>query len=103
MAAFGITLIGGPTALLGFVGFRVLTDPTFDPGQYQLAHTTLTKTAPIRSGGMVWPRSRGGTQRVWCCSLPARRKRGPFSLTINANDAIETAHAFPDAVIVPVH
>jgi L-ascorbate metabolism protein UlaG (beta-lactamase superfamily) len=31
------------------------------------------------------------------------RTRGPFNLTMNANDAIETAHAFPDATIVPVH
>lgn len=29
--------------------------------------------------------------------------RGPFNLTMNVNDAIETAHAFPRAAIVPVH
>jgi L-ascorbate metabolism protein UlaG (beta-lactamase superfamily) len=29
--------------------------------------------------------------------------RGPFHLTMDTNDAIETAHAFPDAVIIPVH
>ncbi|MBS0534137.1 MAG: MBL fold metallo-hydrolase [Proteobacteria bacterium] len=29
--------------------------------------------------------------------------RGPFNLTMNVNDAIETAHAFPQAAIVPVH
>jgi L-ascorbate metabolism protein UlaG (beta-lactamase superfamily) len=33
----------------------------------------------------------------------AAQTRGPFHLTMNANDAIETAHAFPDALIVPVH
>ncbi|HLH91212.1 MAG TPA: MBL fold metallo-hydrolase [Xanthobacteraceae bacterium] len=33
----------------------------------------------------------------------AAQTRGPFHLTMNANDAIETAHAFPDATIVPVH
>jgi L-ascorbate metabolism protein UlaG (beta-lactamase superfamily) len=33
----------------------------------------------------------------------AARTRGAFHLTMNVNDAIETAHAFPDAVIVPVH
>jgi L-ascorbate metabolism protein UlaG (beta-lactamase superfamily) len=31
------------------------------------------------------------------------RTRGPFHLTMDTNDAIETAHAFPDATIVPVH
>jgi len=33
----------------------------------------------------------------------AAKTRGPFYLTMNTNDAIETAHAFPEAVIVPVH
>jgi L-ascorbate metabolism protein UlaG (beta-lactamase superfamily) len=33
----------------------------------------------------------------------AAQTRGPFNLTMNVNDAIETAHAFADAVIVPVH
>jgi len=31
------------------------------------------------------------------------QSRGPFHLTMDTNDAIETAHAFPEAVIVPVH
>jgi len=29
--------------------------------------------------------------------------RGPFHLTMDTNDAIETAQAFPNAVIIPVH
>ena len=33
----------------------------------------------------------------------AARTRGPFHLTMDTNDAIETAHAFADATIVPVH
>ena len=33
----------------------------------------------------------------------AARTRGPFNLTMDTNDAIETAHAFPRATIVPVH
>ncbi len=33
----------------------------------------------------------------------AAKTRGPFHLTMDVNDAIETAHAFPDATIVPVH
>ena len=33
----------------------------------------------------------------------AARTRGPFHLTMDTNDAIETAHAFPDALIVPLH
>ena len=33
----------------------------------------------------------------------AAQTRGPFHLTMDTNDAIETAQAFPDAVIVPVH
>jgi L-ascorbate metabolism protein UlaG (beta-lactamase superfamily) len=33
----------------------------------------------------------------------AAQTRGPFNLTMNTNDAIETAHRFADAIIVPVH
>ncbi len=33
----------------------------------------------------------------------AARTRGPFDLTMDTNDAIEAAQAFPDALIVPVH
>jgi hypothetical protein len=33
----------------------------------------------------------------------AAKTRGPFHLTMNTNDAIETAHAFLKATIVPVH
>jgi L-ascorbate metabolism protein UlaG (beta-lactamase superfamily) len=46
MSSPRITLIGGPTALIEIGGFRLLTDPTFDaPGDYQLPHVKLTKTA----------------------------------------------------------
>jgi L-ascorbate metabolism protein UlaG (beta-lactamase superfamily) len=33
----------------------------------------------------------------------AAQTRGPFHLTMDTNDTIETARAFPDAMIVPVH
>jgi hypothetical protein len=33
----------------------------------------------------------------------AAQTRGPFDLTMDTNDTIETARAFPNAVIVPVH
>ena len=46
MSAPAITLIGGPTALIEVNGFRLLTDPTFDPpGEYKLPHITLKKLA----------------------------------------------------------
>ncbi len=46
MTNAAITLIGGPTALIELGGLRFLTDPTFDdPGDYQLPHVTLKKTA----------------------------------------------------------
>ena len=41
-----LTLIGGPTVIIEVAGFRLLTDPTFDPpGEYPLPHVTLRKTA----------------------------------------------------------
>jgi L-ascorbate metabolism protein UlaG (beta-lactamase superfamily) len=33
----------------------------------------------------------------------AAQTRGPFHLTMDTNDTIETARAFPDAVIIPLH
>jgi L-ascorbate metabolism protein UlaG (beta-lactamase superfamily) len=33
----------------------------------------------------------------------AAQTRGPFHLTMDVNDTVETARAFPDAVIVPLH
>jgi L-ascorbate metabolism protein UlaG (beta-lactamase superfamily) len=211
-----ITLIGGPTALIEAGGFRLLTDPTFDPpGEYKLPHVTLKKISspaltaeqigPIdavllthdqhadnldhngKAYAMQAPRlftTVAGAQRlgghaeglapletkelaksesttVRITATPARhgpagieplsgdvigfmlsfaddtppiyitgdtvwyngvaevarrfhagivllfagsaRTPGPFNLTMNTNDAIETAYAFPDAVIVPVH
>lgn len=42
-----ITRISGPTAQIEVGPFCFLTDPTFDaPGDYALAHVTLTKTSP---------------------------------------------------------
>ena len=39
-----LTLIGGPTLLIELSGFRLLTDPTFDPpGSYDLGAITLVK------------------------------------------------------------
>jgi len=215
MNGISITLVGGPTALVEIAGFRLLTDPTFDPpGEYRLPHATLRKTespaltaeqvgavdavllshdqhsdnldkagraylerAPRvfttragaqRLGGRAeglapWERAelaRPDGSRIALTATPARhgpagieplsgdvigfvveiahgpsvyvtgdtvwydgvaavarrfparlvllfagaaQTRGPFNLTMNTNDAVETAHAFPEATIVPVH
>lgn len=57
MSQLRITLIGGPTALIEIDGFRLLTDPTFDPpGDYELPHVKLTKTAgPALAAGEIGP------------------------------------------------
>jgi len=53
---------------------------------------------------MAWPRWRGVfAAGVVLLLAGAAQTRGPFNLTMNTNDAIETAHAFPHAVIVPVY
>jgi len=215
MNSLRITLIGGPTALIEIDGFRLLTDPTFDPpGSYQLPHARLEKltgpavsaddigdidavllshdqhsdnldesgkevlgkakrvlttqagakrlgnhaeglapwevttlggpaghaltitATPARHGpagieplsgdviGFVLGREQGApiylsgdtvfydgvaeVARRFKCGvvLPfagAAQTRGPFHLTMDTNDTIETARAFPDAVIVPLH
>jgi L-ascorbate metabolism protein UlaG (beta-lactamase superfamily) len=55
MYSLRITLIGGPTALIEIDGFRLLTDPTFDPpGDYQLPHVKLEKlTGPALSADAI--------------------------------------------------
>jgi L-ascorbate metabolism protein UlaG (beta-lactamase superfamily) len=67
------------------------------------------QTRPIYiTGDTVWfdgmaevaRRFRPGTVLLFA---GAAKTRGPFHLTMDVNDAIETAHAFPDASIVPVH
>jgi L-ascorbate metabolism protein UlaG (beta-lactamase superfamily) len=210
-----LTVIGGPTALIEFGGFRLITDPTFDgPGDYPLPHVTLKKTSrpaltadqlgtvdavllshdqhadnldnagrayaqhaarvfttiagAERLGGCAeglapWDRAvlaRPDGSHVQVTATPARhgpagiepfsgdvigfvlsvddhagvyvtgdtvwydgvaevarrfsprvvllfagaaQTRGPFNLTMNTNDAVETAHAFPGATIIPVH
>ena len=215
MAPLTVTLVGGPTVLIEYAGFRLLTDPTFDgPGDYQLSYTTLRKTSvpalsaervgPVDAvllshdqhsdnfdhAGRVYARKAptvfttvAGAQRLggnakglapWqtaeltkpdgsrlqITGTPARhgpagieplsgdvigfvliakdapsvyitgdttwfdgvaevarrfpakavllfagaaRTRGPVNLTMDVNDAIETAHAFPKATIVPIH
>ena len=216
MTSLRVTLIGGPTALIELEGFRLLTDPTFDPpGEYTLAHVTLRKIAPPaltaedigpidavllshdqhadnldhagraflaraarvltteagakRLGGgaeglapWVTVQLSKGRRALSITATPARhgpagieplsgdvigflvgtsdqrtrplyitgdtvwydgvaevarrfrpavvlpfagsaRTRGPFHLTMDTNDVIETAHAFPDAQIVPLH
>src|SRR5215467_5826834 len=77
-ATLRITLTGGPTALLEASGFRVLTDPTFDPpGQYQLAHTTLIKTA----GPALTPEAVGKIDAVLLSHDQHPDKRWPSAST----------------------
>ena len=60
------------------------------------------------SGDTVWYDGVAEVARRFDCGvvLPfagAAQTRGPFHLTMDTNDTIETARAFPDALIVPVH
>jgi L-ascorbate metabolism protein UlaG (beta-lactamase superfamily) len=60
------------------------------------------------SGDTTWFDGVAEVARRFSCGvvLPfagAAQTRGPFHLTMDTNDTIETARAFPDAVIVPVH
>jgi L-ascorbate metabolism protein UlaG (beta-lactamase superfamily) len=103
---------------------RLLTDPTFDaPGVYQLPHVKLEELV----GPAVTAETIGEVDAVLLSHdqhsdnldhsgrdflktakrvLPfagTAQTRGPFHLTMDTNDTIETARAFADAAIVPVH
>jgi L-ascorbate metabolism protein UlaG (beta-lactamase superfamily) len=41
--------------------------------------------------------------RIVIAFAGAARTRGPFHLTMDTNDVLETAHAFSEATIVPIH
>jgi hypothetical protein len=44
MATAQFMLVGGPTAVIEVGGYRLLTDPTFDPpSDYELSYTRLRK------------------------------------------------------------
>jgi L-ascorbate metabolism protein UlaG (beta-lactamase superfamily) len=66
-------------------------------------------SAPIYiSGDTVWFDGVAEVAKRFRCGvvLPfagAAQTRGPFHLTMDTNDTIETARAFPHALIVPVH
>ncbi len=66
-------------------------------------------TRPIYiSGDTTWFDGVAEVARRFDCGvvLPfagAAQTRGPFHLPMDTNDTIETARAFPDAMIVPVH
>jgi L-ascorbate metabolism protein UlaG (beta-lactamase superfamily) len=71
--------------------------------------TLKDKSPPIYiSGDTVWYDGVAEVARRFKAGvvLPfagAAQTRGPFHLTMDTNDTIETARAFPDAVIVPLH
>src|SRR4051812_37319071 len=66
-------------------------------------------TTPVYiSGDTTWFDGVAEVARRFKCGvvLPfagAAQTRGPFHLTMDTNDTIETAGAFPDAMIVPLH
>jgi L-ascorbate metabolism protein UlaG (beta-lactamase superfamily) len=71
--------------------------------------STKAGSRPIYiSGDTTWFDGVAEVARRFDCGvvLPfagAAQTRGPFHLTMDTNDTIETARAFADAVIVPVH
>jgi len=71
--------------------------------------TSKDKSPPIYiSGDTVWYDGVAEVARRFKAGvvLPfagAAQTRGPFHLTMDTNDTVETARAFPDAVIVPLH
>jgi len=71
--------------------------------------SSRSDTRPVYiSGDTVWFDGVAEVARRFDCGvvLPfagAAQTRGPFHLTMDTNDTIETARAFADALIVPVH
>jgi L-ascorbate metabolism protein UlaG (beta-lactamase superfamily) len=68
----------------------------------------VTKRAIYITGDTVWYDGVAEVARRFDVGLVmpfagAAQTRGPFHLTMDVNDVIETAQAFPDALVVPLH
>ncbi len=70
---------------------------------------SLAGARPIYiTGDTVWYEGVGEVARRFQAGVVllfagAAKTRGAFHLTMNGNDALDAAHAFPDATIVPLH
>ena len=67
MTTTGITHIGGPTALIEVGGWRLLTDPTFDPPGRRYSFgwgSSSRKLTGPRSPPPAWDRSPGEHARA---------------------------------------
>jgi len=76
--------------VIGFVLSRTDGAPIYVSGD-TVFYDGVAEVARRFSAGVVLP------------FAGAAQTRGPFHLTMDTNDAIETARAFPGAVIVPLH
>ncbi|PDT91745.1 MBL fold metallo-hydrolase [Bradyrhizobium sp. Y36] len=75
---------------------------------FVVASSRKDTSAVYVSGDTTWFDGVAEVARRFKCGvvLPfagAAQTRGPFHLTMDTNDTIETARAFPDATIVPLH
>jgi L-ascorbate metabolism protein UlaG (beta-lactamase superfamily) len=75
---------------------------------FVLANTDHGMRPIYITGDTVWYEGVAEVAKRWDAGLVvlfagAAQTRGPFDLTMNCNDAVETAHAFPNAVILPIH
>jgi L-ascorbate metabolism protein UlaG (beta-lactamase superfamily) len=76
--------------VIGFVLSRKQGAPIYISGD-TVFYDGVAEVARRFSAGVVLP------------FAGAAQTRGPFHLTMDTNDTIETARTFPDAVIVPLH
>jgi hypothetical protein len=70
--------------------------------------STARGDAVYVTGDTVWydgvaEAARRFSPRIVIAFAGAARTRGPFHLTMDTNDVLETARAFPEATIVPIH
>jgi L-ascorbate metabolism protein UlaG (beta-lactamase superfamily) len=70
--------------------------------------STARGDAMYVTGDTVWydgiaEVARRFSPRIVMVFAGAAKTRGPFHLTMDTNDVLETAHAFPNATIVPIH
>jgi hypothetical protein len=85
----------GIEPLSGEVTGFMLSDPHGSP-QIYLTGDTVWHSGTIEIAQRFQP-------KVVIVFAGAAQARGPFYLTMDTNDVVETAHCFPNAAIVPIH
>jgi L-ascorbate metabolism protein UlaG (beta-lactamase superfamily) len=114
-----LTHVGGPTVLIEVAGWRLLTDPTFDPPgrrwSFGWGSSSRKLTGPAVAAADLGPvdavllthdqhaDNLDEAGRSLLASVSTVVTTGPVKYTMTARDAVELCHDLHPRTVVPVH